>query len=76
MRDSYQTLMENVILNVDLKTMQIPNANNFVLPSKVSEGGCASTSLDVGAFTWNQPEKCLFKKIGSVYNGQMIKFND
>ena len=75
-RDSYQTFMENVILNVDLKTMQIRNVNNFVLPCKVSEGGCASTSLDVGAYTWNQPENCLFKKIRSVYNGQMIKFND
>ena len=75
-RDSYQTFMENVILNVALKIMQIRNVNNFVLPCKVSEGGCASTSLDVGAFTWTQPENCLFKKIRSVYNGQMIKFID
>ena len=75
-RDSYQTFMENVLLNVDLKTMQIRDVNNFVLPSKVSEGRCASTSLDVGAYTWNQPENWLFKKLRSVYNGQMIKFND
>ena len=75
-RDSYQTFMENVKLNVDLKTMQSRNINNFVLPRKVSEGGCASTSLDVGAYTWNQQENCFFKKIRSLYNGQMIKFND
>ena len=75
-RDSYQTFMENVIINVDLKTMQIRNVNIFVLPCKVSEGRCASTSLDVGAYTWNQPENCLFKKIRFVYNGQMIKFKD
>ena len=76
MRDSYQTFMENVILNVDLKTMQIRNVNNFVLPCKVSEEGCASTSLDVGAYIWNQPENCLFKKFRSVYNSHMLKFND
>ena len=75
-RDSYQTFMENVILNADLKTLQIRNVKPFVLPCKVSEGGCASTSLDVGAHTWNQPENCLFKKIRSVYNGQKIEFND
>ena len=75
-KDSYQTFMENVILNVDLKTMRIRNVYNFSLPCKVSEGGCPSTSLDVGTYTWNQPENCLFKKIRSVYNGQMIKFND
>ena len=46
-RDSYQTFMEIVILNVDLKTMQIRNVNKFVLPCKVSKGSCASTSLDV-----------------------------
>ena len=54
-RDSYQTFMEIVILNADLETMQIRIVNNFVLPCKVSEGGCASASLDVGAYTWNQP---------------------
>ena len=68
--------MENVMLYVDLKTMQIRNVNNFVLPFIVSEGGCASTSLDVRAYTWNQPENCLFTKIRSVYNGQMIKLLD
>ena len=66
--------MENVILNVDLITMQFRKFNIFVLPCKVSEGGCASTSLDVGAYTWNQHENCLFKEIRSVYNGQMMKF--
>ena len=68
--------MEKVILNGDLRTMQIRNANNFDLPCNVLEGGCASTSLDVGEYTWNQIENCFFKKIRSVYNGQMIKFND
>ena len=76
LRNFYQTCMENAILNVDLKTMQIRNVNKFVLPGKVSEGGCASASLDVGAYTWNLPENCLFKKIRSEHNGQMILFND
>ena len=68
--------MENVILNVDLKTMQIRNVNNFVLPWEVSEGRCASTSLDVAAYMWNHSENCLFNKIRSVYIGQITKFND
>ena len=75
-RESNQTFMENVLLNVDLKTMQFRNVNNFVSPCKVSEGGCAGTSLDVGAYTWNQHENWLFKEIRFVYKGQMIKFND
>ena len=56
--------------------MQIRKVNSFVLPCKVSEGRCASTSLDVGSYTWNQSENCLFKKIRSVYISQMINFND
>ena len=76
MRDSYQTVMEIPILNVDIKAMQFRNVNKFVLPCKISEGRFSSTSLDVRAFTWNQPENCLFKRIRSVYNGPMMKFND
>ena len=60
--------MENVILHVDVETMQIRNVNKFVLPCKVSEGGYASTFLDVGAYTWCQTENCLFKKFRSAYN--------
>ena len=75
-RYSHQTFMEILIVNVDVKTMQIRNVNNFRLPCKASEKGCASTSLEVGAYTWNQPENCLFKKNRSVYNGQMIKLNE
>ena len=74
--DSYQIFIGIVILNVDLKTMQIRNVKKFVLPCRVSEGGCASTSLDVEAYTWKEPEYCLFKKFRSVYNDQMIKFNE
>ena len=39
-RDSYQTFMENVIINVDVKTIQIRNVNNFVLPCKVRGRMC------------------------------------
>ena len=56
--------------------MQIRNVKNFVLHYKVSEGGSPSTFLDVETYTWNQTENCLFKKIGSVNNGQMINYND
>ena len=75
-RDCYQTFMQKVILNVDLKTIQIRNINNFVSHCKVSERRCVNTSLDLGAYTRNQPENCFSQEILSVYIGQMIKFND
>ena len=51
-------------------------SKKFVLACKVSEETSASTSQDVGVYTWNQSEICLFNKIRSVYNGAMVKFID
>ena len=56
--------------------MQVRSVKNFVLPCEISEGGRASTSLEVGARTLNQPENCMFKNNCTVYKGQMVKFKD
>ena len=51
-------------------------SKKFVLACKVSEEASASTSQDVGVYTWNQPEICLFNKIRSVDNGPIVRFID
>ena len=45
------------------------------LPCPLSAGGCDSTSTDRFAYTWDEPNNCLFTTI-RTFDAQMIKANE
>ena len=70
---TYETYMQKVSLNVNLGTVN--NWQNIPLPCPLSAGGCDSTSTDPFAYTWDEPNNCLFTMI-RTNDAQMIKAND
>ena len=67
--------MQNVSLNVNLRDGTVDNWQNIPLPCPLSAGGCDSTSTDPFAYTWDEPNNCLFTLI-RTFEAQMIKAND
>ena len=67
--------MQNVSLNVNLRDGTVNNCQNIPLPCPLSAGGCNSTSTDPFAYTWDEPNNCLFTMI-RTFDAQMIKAND
>ena len=67
--------MQNVSLNVNLRDGTVNNWQNIPLPCPLSAGGCDSTSTDPFAYTWVEPNNCLFTMI-CTFDAQMIKAND
>ena len=72
---THETYMQNVCLNVNLRDCTVNNWQNIPLPCPFSVGGCNSTSTDLFAYTWDEPNNCLFTMIGN-FDAQMIKAND
>ena len=52
---TYETYMQNVSLNVNLRDGTVNNWQNIPLPCPLSAGGCDSTSTDPFAYTWDEP---------------------
>ena len=67
--------MQNVSLNVNLRDGTVKNWQNILLPCPLSAGGFDSTSTDPFAYTWDEPNNCLFTMI-RTFDAQMIKAND
>ena len=68
---TYETYMQNVSLNVNLRDGTVNNCPNIPLPCPLSTGGCDSTSTDPFAYTWDEPNNCLFTMI-CTFDAQMI----
>ena len=67
--------MQNVSLNVNFRDGTVNKWQNIPLPSSLSAGGSDSTSTDPFAYTWDEPNNCLFTMI-RTFDPQMIKAND
>ena len=72
---TYETYMQNVSLNVNLRDGTVNYWQNIPLPCPLSAGGCDSTSTDPFAYTWDEPNNCFFTII-RTFDAQMIKAND
>ncbi len=73
--DTVETYVQTIELNVDVEKQHVRTPAGFVLPCKLSEGGCATTSLDANAYFRNIPENCVLSKIKEVPS-RMIKNED
>ena len=71
---TYEAYKQNVSLNVNLRDGTVNNWQNIPLPF-LSAGGCDSTSTDPFAYTWDEPNNCVFTMI-RTFDAQMIKAND
>ena len=72
---TYETHMQDIELNLDLRDGTVNNHQNIPLPCSVSEGGCESTSTDPYAYTWQNNENCQSFEI-SEHFAKMVKMND
>ena len=73
--DTYETYMQDITLKVNLKDGSVLSPFSLTLPCTLSEGGCEITSLDRHAYTWHEPENCVFTRLGT-YMTEMIKNED
>ena len=69
---SFETLMQEIVLDIDLNDRTVYNSQGLKLPCALSEGGCHSTSLDPFAYNWEAPENCIVTKRFSQ-NAKMLK---
>ena len=69
---SFETLMQEIVLHIDLNDKFVYNSQVLNLPCVLSEGGCHSTSLDPFAYNWEAPENCIVTKRFSQ-NAKMLK---
>ena len=67
--------MKHICKNVNLRDGTVNNWQNIPLPCPLSAEGCDSTSTDPFAYTWDEPNNCLFTII-CTFDAQMIKAND
>ena len=58
--DTFESYMQNISLTVNLKDGTMNNWQNIPIPCPVHGNGCETTSLDPFAYTWNEPENCIF----------------
>ena len=72
---TYESYIQNVSLNVKLRDGTVNDWKNIPLPCRLSTGGYDSTSTDPFAYTWDEPNSCLFTVI-RTFDAQMIKTND
>ena len=72
---TYETHMQDIDLNLDLRDGTVNNLQNIPLPCSVSEGGCESTSTDPYAYTWQNQDNCQSFEI-SEHFAKMVKIND
>ena len=59
---TFETLMQRVNLTYNCGTKQVSNRDRKKLPCLLMEGGCETTTLDLFAYTWDIPEKCVMTK--------------
>ena len=69
---SFETLMQETVLDIDLNDRTVYNSQGLKLPCALSEGGCHSISLDPFAYNWEAPENCIATKRFSQ-NAKMLK---
>ena len=69
---SFETLMQETVLDIDLNDRTVYNSQGLKLPCALSEAGCHSTSLDPFAYNWEAPENCIVTKRFSQ-NAKMLK---
>ena len=72
---AYETYMQNISLNVNLWGCTVTNWQNIHLPCPLSAGGCDCASTDPFAYTWDEPNNCLFNTV-CIFDAQMIKANE
>ena len=59
---SFETLMKQGILDIDIKDRSIYNSQGQKFPCALSKNGCFSTSLEPFACNWEVPETCIVRK--------------
>ena len=75
-KNTFITYMQDVELSVDYETKKVVNHAGQILPCKVEEGGCESTSLDPYAYTWtNDRDGCVLLRRQTV-TGFMVKLDE
>ena len=66
--------MQNVFsLNVNLRDGTVNNWQNIPLPCPLSSRGCDSLSTVPFAYTWDEPNYCLFTKI-RTFDAQILTY--
>ena len=70
--DTFESYMQNISLTVNLKDDTVNNWHNIPLPCPVYENGCETTSLDPFAYTWDEPENCIFSVLNK-FEAKMIR---
>ena len=74
-KDTFETHIQDITLNVKLRDGTIMNRNGQPLPCKLGELGSDSTSLDPYAYIWENPDKCILTVLKEEYVN-MIKNAD
>ena len=74
-KHTFNTHMKRMNLTYNIETGKIQSYLNLELPCKYDTGGCETTDLDGGAYTWNTENACIFVKV-KQFIGKMIKYNN
>ena len=73
--DTFDTYIQDINLNVNLRGGSVNDWQNIPLPCTLSEGGCQSTSTDPHAYSSEKQDNCLFT-VKEQFEGKMIKIGD
>ena len=71
-KDTFESHIQDITLKVRIKDGKIFNRNDQLLSCDLDEPGCGSTSLDLYAYTWKAPEKCILSVLKEDY-AHMLK---
>ena len=66
-KDTFETHIQDITLNVKLRDGTIMNRNGQPLPCKLDELGCDSTPLDPYAYVWDNPDNCILTVLKEEY---------
>ena len=70
--DTFESFMQNSFLTVNLKDGTVNNWQNIPLPCPVYENRCDTTSLGPFAYTWDEPQNCIFLVLNK-FEAKMIR---
>ena len=70
--DTFESYLQNISLTANLKGGTINNWQQIPLPCPVYENRCETTSLDPFAYTWTEPENCIFSVL-KKFDAKMIQ---
>ncbi len=65
-KHSFKTTMNKMNLTYNIKSGKIQNYQGLELPCKFDEGGCQTSNLDKGAYTWDVEKSCIFVRVNHL----------